>query len=259
MIKPFNLTDRQDYYDVSLMTARAQHCDMFQLKYDGWWCRLVVDHDGRWTMYSRNGRALKSGETRLDLEGVYIGEYMFGTNWAQNPARNEKLFLFDCWSRLGVSLETLPYRDRYKMLLMAVSIAPDWCILVSNFKMEQAEAIWESHVENGEFEGVVYCHSNAMIPDKLFRMKKTVTDEYTITGVEVGEGKFAGMAGTLICKTPTGATARIGGGFSDALRQHIFDNFSLYEGRVMEVSGKSRFEESGLLRHPNFVRFKDNN
>lgn len=248
--------DRQDYYDIEL--SQFQRFDIVQLKYDGWWCRLVISPDGNFTMYSRTGRELRRGQTTPQACGVYIGEWMFGTNWAQSPERKERLFLFDCWQRGDTNLEGLGYRTRYQYLVGAAQFLSPWMHIVPCVRASSTPQLWQDEVINGPFEGVVFRRFDETVADRVYRCKKDVTDEYKIIGVKEGkEGKFANMLGAFVCVNAQGVECSVGGGMDEKLRRAVWDHPAEYIGRVIEVVGKTRFEETGLLRHPNFVRFKD--
>jgi hypothetical protein len=252
-----DLSTRQDYYDVSPDQATRIGCDVVQLKYDGWWCRLAVDILGNWNMYSRTGRRLKNGTTHPSACGLYIGEYMFGTQWAQDPARKEKLFLFDCWQRGDTEITDFPYRDRFALLKIAKQSLPDWCVLVDNYPISETNKLWETYVEKGNFEGLIFRTSRDSAIQKIYRHKKTITDTYKVVGVEVGEGKYEKTLGALLCTTPDGKHAKVGTGFTDDFRHLIWTNAKDYIGKFIEVEGKARFDDTGLLRHPVFVRIED--
>lgn len=102
------------------------------------------------------------------------------------------------------------------------------------------------------------------------KLKNEETEDLVIIGAFEGNGKYAGMLGGLICKR-NGVEVRVGGGFSDDQRVEfwkayqkdlhttqipgILSPFELYD-RMIEVE----FHEvtpDGSLRHPRFVRFRD--
>lgn len=251
-------TDRQDYKDGSIDLAIENGYDTVQLKYDGWWCRMVVA-DGGFNLFSRTGRLLKSGVTRPGFEGTFVGEYMFGTNWAQHPSRAEKLFLFDCWGLGRHALETATFRDRYMLLKTQSIYFPDWLQILPVYPIAKAKELWTQHVETGDYEGLVFRRRLGTIDDVLMRAKRTVTAEFVVLGFEEGEGKHAGRLGALLCGTkqkPTEACARVGNGFSDPLREEIWANKDTWRGRWIECSGKGIFDATGLLRHPTFERLR---
>jgi ATP-dependent DNA ligase len=251
---------RQKYIDGHILDAQRAQCDTVQLKYDGWWSRIVIDK-GHWDLYSRTGRHLLAGESRTGTwNGVLIGEYMFGTQWSQNPKRTGHLYLFDCWELSGVQLYNTPYRDRFGLLRTSAPYWPDWWKLIANYPITHFDQLWANEVLNGEYEGVVFRRSASPVIEPLIRYKRTLTDEYVVLGFEEGDGKHKGRLGTLLCGTkkfPTQIVARVGNGFSDEERETIWSSQASYLNRWFEVEGKARFETTYLLRHPTFVRWRD--
>jgi hypothetical protein len=249
---------RQNYKDATLQDATRYGCDVFQLKYDGWWSRNEI-RLGVGTVYSDTNRELtKFGfhTPANPLTTDLIGELMHGTNWAQKEQLKGKCFLFDIWHLNGEDLEAMPYRDRYSLLKTVTPFLPPQFIRVPNFPISQFASIWQTFVTDGDYEGVVFRKSQGKVGDTLYRMKATVTDEYECTGFEQGEGKFEGTLGSILARTKYGNNAKVGGGLSNEQRREIWDNPKEFLGRWFEVEGKKRFEETGLLRHPNFVRWK---
>jgi ATP-dependent DNA ligase len=251
-------TGRQKYKDSSYAEAIKHGCDTVQLKYDGWWCRMEIIN-GEWKLYSRTERYISSGVFRYGCSGTFIGEYMFGTNWAQDPERRGNLYVFDCLALNGVNLVNASYRDRYCLLQSQKHYFPEWLRLVENFKISDRDAVWNLHVEPVQgFEGLVYRRVQDPVDSLLLREKKVCTAEFRVNGFEEGEGKYRGSLGALVCgtqKDPTSAEAKIGSGFTDEERQTIWDNQASYKGRWLEAEGKTIFEATGLLRHPTFLRW----
>lgn len=245
-------TTRQNYIDSNLQAAREAGCDTLQLKYDGWWARCVIEK-GVGSIFTRTNRELPNFafSTSPDISCVIIGELMHGTNWAQDPKIAGKVFAFDMWSYSMVEMDNMPYRDRYAMLRSVLRRLPPSFIRVENFLIHDHESVWRNFVVEGDYEGVVFRHSKGLLDTPIYRQKNVVLDKYTISGFEEGEGKYAGMLGAVTCTNG----GKVGGGFDDKERQDIWDNKEKYLHKIMEVEGRKRFADSGLLRHPNFVRW----
>jgi DNA ligase-1 len=79
-------------------------------------------------------------------------------------------------------------------------------------------------------------------------------------GLEPGKGKHKGRMGAIVCglyvRRKLVRKISVGGGFTDELREEIWKRCEDYIGRVIEVRGWQVFD-SGSLRHPQFVRFRD--
>jgi ATP-dependent DNA ligase len=249
-------TNRQTYIDSNLQAAREAGCDTIQLKFDGWWSRTVIEA-GRGKVYTRTQRELPTFafETYKDINCVIVGELMHGTNWAQTPAVLGKTFAFDLWAVQDTALDLIPYKDRYAMLRAVLKRLPATFIRVENFPIQDYEKVWKNFVTDGDYEGVVFRHSKGLLDTPVYRQKNVVVDTYTIIGFEEGLGKRAGMVGTAICSTPNNATARVGGGWDDSELLDMWQNQEKYLGRPFEAEGRKRFSDTGLLRHPNFVRW----
>lgn len=68
----------------------------------------------------------------------------------------------------------------------------------------------------------------------LLKRKDWQDDEFMCYGVEEGKGKYVGMAGALLCQTPTGATFGVGSGLTDRERE-VYWNESNPIGRRIKV------------------------
>lgn len=251
-----NLIDRQNYKDTTIQGARSCSCDLVQLKYDGWWTRIEIA-DGVAKFYSRTSRLFK--ELLLphgNLQCTLIGEHMQGTQWAQEPGRIGQTFLFDCWSWGDTPMETVPYRDRYRVLRLTPSYLPSTFSVVTCYRIEQADDLWNNYVETSQFEGLVFRRASDDLSATVYRQKRTITEDLICDGFIEGMGKFAGMLGAIRAHTRDGVIIDVGGGFTDAQRREIWDNQDLYLNKPFEVEARARFE-SGSLRHPNFIRWRN--
>lgn len=245
-------TTRQVYIDSNFQAAREAGCDTVQLKYDGWWARWEITK-GDAHVFTQTGRELPAYAftTYADTTCTIIGELMHGTNWAQDPRLKGKTFAFDIWGVDGVDLEGQPYKDRYNILRAVLKRLPGTFIRVDNFPIFDYETVWRRFVTDGDFEGVVFRYSKARIDTPIYRQKDVVVGTEVAATFEEGEGKFEGMVGTVVCQSG----ARVGGGWDNDERIDMWTNQEKYRGRSFEVEGRKRFVETGLLRHPNFVRW----
>ncbi len=94
------------------------------------------------------------------------------------------------------------------------------------------------------------------IEEPILRQKKMVTEDLTCIGFREGQGKYRSTLGALIGFTKEGVEVDVGGGLSDDERAQIWFNQNLYLGRVFEAEARAKFA-SGSLRHPNFIRWRD--
>ncbi len=248
-------TDRQTYRDSTRAAALAAGCDLCQLKYDGWWSRIEI-MNGWVRFYSRTNRKFKEFCFADDsLQTILIGEHMQGTEWACDPTREGKTYLFDIWRYDGAALYDQPYSLRYRFLKLVMARLPDTFALVQNFPMSEADALWTGQVETGAFEGLVYRRKDSHVDAPLFREKNTYTTELQVIGFVEGMGQHTGRLGAIIGRTREGVEVRVGGGFTAQDREEIWFLKDRLMGKWFEVESRGKFE-SGSLRHPNFVRWR---
>ena len=70
--------------------------------------------------------------------------------------------------------------------------------------------------------------------------------------------KRAGQFGGFHVLTPNGVVTKVGGGYTDALKQKIQDEGpDTYIGRIVECEHQPPFTADGKLRFPVFSRFRD--
>jgi hypothetical protein len=251
--------ERQTYKDLDIGEALEAGFDVTQLKYDGIWAAVHVEptcmDKNLAKYYSREGQYKGQKLTSLP-PGVYLGEYMYQSQWAQTPELRDKCFLFDIVDLEGEDLRELTYRERYRQLKI---VAKDlhWFPIVENFPIAAAFDLWERNVATRKFEGLVFRRASDTYYADLARHKIDITGDYFICRFYPGTGKYSDSLGAIgVSSERFGPELmRVGGGFSDALRRELWNNQAKYLGRCVEVVGKARFD-SGALRHPNFSHFR---
>lgn len=253
---------RQNYVDIDISSVDPFLHPICQLKYDGIWCCCDVDEARNARYYSRNGQLkLTENLSQYGVEpGAYIGELMFGSEWAQDPSRKGKFFVFDQVEHRSVCWKASNYLARYSALtrhLLTFPI-PHWS-LVQIFNTTDSLDIWKALVEKELFEGLVFRKWEDPWDVTLFRAKYELTEDLYVIGFEEGEGRLKGSLGSLIAsgsKVGLPPLHKIGGGMSDKLRKEIWTSPSRFLGRCFEVTAKKKFA-SGQLRHPNFKCWRD--
>jgi ATP-dependent DNA ligase len=113
------------------------------------------------------------------------------------------------------------------------------------------KSLWEKRDSN--IEGVI------IKKDTLYQNKRTwdwmkIKDElsvdFPIVDFFEGQGKYKGMLGGVIVKNPdTDINIRVGGGYDDAERKHIWENQKDFLGKTAEVKYQY-MTPKGSLRHP---------
>lgn len=256
---------RQAYIDGTI--DEALKYEFFQFKYDGQWCKLVKEESETVRVISRTGK-IKHEFCMVDFprNTVFLAEYMFGTQWAQDVDRVGRFFLFDCLCFEGLELHDWPYRERYQRALWThrgIHGKDQRFDIVHNYPIDDLPRFWSRISNDRSYEGIVARNWNQKYEDKIVRAKIDVTDDFMVIAVNEGLGRLAGSMGSVTVgqyTDPNDADSfvevmTVGGGFSDELRKEIWMNRSNMFGRVIQVTGKQRFD-SGALRHPNFDRFR---
>ena len=250
---------RQSYEDISIVEATEIY-DCVQLKYDGIWAQVVIEPTctsrNKAMFYSRDGNYKFQRLTTIPC-GIYLGEFMFQSQWAQQVDIREKCFLFDVLEFEGEELIELPYRERYRQLKIAQN-KEWWFPLVQNYSIADAYQLWDQFVATRKFEGLVFRKTaDDYLNGKLGRVKIDVSGDFYIVNFYEGDGRLKNNLGAVgVSNSKYGTEVmRVGGGFSDKLRQEIWNNQVMYKHKCIEVTGKAKFD-SGCLRHPNFSCFR---
>lgn len=93
----------------------------------------------------------------------------------------------------------------------------------------------------------------------LMKVKKMNTLDLEIIGFEEGEGRLAGTLGAILVRYKNNNIVKVGSGFSDDLREQIWEHQMHYSGKIVEIQ---YFEETtnadgGIsLRFPVFKDFR---
>lgn len=94
----------------------------------------------------------------------------------------------------------------------------------------------------------------------ILKAKRFYTMDLPIVGIEAGDGRLSDTLGKVYVSY-SGNAVGVGTGFSDELRDEIWNNRDKYDGRIVEVKYKnvSKDKNTGLpsLQFPVFVRFRD--
>jgi ATP-dependent DNA ligase len=184
-----------------------------------------------------------------------VGEYMFGSEWAQHPKRKGKLFLFDLAELDGAELKNLPYLERYARLFslhQQGSLPSNWT-LVANYESLYMDAIWSRFVLTQEFEGLVFRNPHDTWHQTMLRAKPDFEVDLRVIGFQPGtEGtRLENCLGALLAVDANGTRHVVGGGLTDTLRRAVWSNPAAFLGRWFVCTHKKQFA-SGQLRHPQF-------
>jgi len=237
-----------------------------QLKYDGIFGRCVTA-EGFTTIYSKTDSE-KMHKMSLNLpDCTLLGEYLINTTWSNDSPIRGKLIVFDCLNYMDTDISLKPYAYR---MAVATHILEEHAsmfplqgrnfIVCETYSLKQFDSIWGTHVLGvSDFEGVVLRKDEAY-GSRLVKIKRTLTQDYIFLGIVEEKDKYGspkGRAGAIrIGAYQYGSLTELGtvGGLTDELKVSLWNHEADFIGHVVEVTGKKQFE-SGLLRHPAFVRF----
>lgn len=246
-----------EFKDTTPEEARKQGANLVQLKWDGWFSEITIDPSGLALQKSKTDRVLRQFDTKRPSTGLTIiqGEYMFGTQFAQNPGWQNKTICYDLLMLDGKNLTGASYAARYTLLrgLLVANKWPDFQ-LCACYEFDDVPTLQAQYLEDMGFEGYVFRDFAAVANKPIWRHKTTVIKELEVVGAVEGEGALQGMLGAFVVKYDDGSTGTVGGGLDKALRAKLWLVKDELSGLRIECEGKKVFE-SGKLRHPNFVRF----
>jgi len=187
-------------------------------------------------LFSSSGK-LKRDNVRSPAGVIFVGEYLFGTQWANR--RPDRGTMKAYWSNAGRK-----------------PIAPN--PFIEWMEQYDPKIVKDNFYETlGEYEGFVL---KDPITQSFYKFKRTWTVDYVIMGFNGSESltyKESGVASIQCGLYVGGKLAHVGnaGGLTDEERFAFHEGDAFFIGKVIEVSGKQIFD-SGAVRHPNFVRMR---
>lgn len=252
-------------------------------KYDGVRCLALITRSGV-KFLSRNGKTEFTGLDHVaeDLLGscefttevVFDGELVSGsfndtvseTRRKEGDKSNTQFVVFDIITmegfRLGGSRES--YQERRKAICTLFPLGKFKSVRVSDLKMcHSHQEVLDTYftIVNRGGEGVIVKPTNGIYECKRsynwLKVKEQQSVDVPITGLAQGDadGKFANTLGALVVDVE-GVECRVGGGLTEILRDEIWSNPDAFIGRIVEVEFHQKTPD-GSLRHPRFVRFRD--
>lgn len=230
-----------------------------ELKQNGRWGWLIIQN-GLGRIFTRANMACgEEFKFLTHFNAVLAGEYMFSSNWAYQHGEEGVFHAFDLLQVDCLTIHRMELVARRPALWQLVKqlsnpkikVNPTWAVE----DVDQVRKLWDTYVEQGGYEGLVFKHSKETFGYPWFRVKKRFTVDYVVVGFAEGGGKNKGRLGGLQggLFMPDGSLkfcCQVGGGFSDEQRQEIWDHQDDYFGRVFEAYGWDVYS-SGALRHPN--------
>ena len=225
------------------------------VKYDGHYCRVVRDHWGKVTHWSKNDKPLdlrfmSPTWCQLPIETNVLGEL-----WVPGaPASYVKSAIVNGDPQLRFTVFAIEGID-------CIAASSLWCIKhgldfacyygpLSSRGSHWLGLLDVDNLPAIQYEGFVMKDS-AWSNWRKFKPMRTI--DLIVHDVVEGQGKFLGLVGALVCKTAEGRIVANVSGFTYEERVYLSEADI---GRVVEV--KYQYVGSqGKLRHPTFVRFRD--
>ena len=246
------MTARNVYLNGDYSLAKSKGFDICQLKYDGWYTTAV--HREKEVDFFSETQRLYASANSTGLDGcILTGEFMRGTQWSQHPDRKGRFFVYDIAAIFGEPITNESYITRLKLIRKLT--LPSTYSLVDTYRIEDFDTLWTRYVLREGWEGVVFRRTGSVLGDAIMRQKREYSLDGVVVGFEPGLGKYEGSLGAVRVAVGENVTS-VGGGFTDAERADIWGNQAQYLGRVLEFTCNAIFE-SGNVRHPRFVRWRE--
>lgn len=271
----------------------------WQVKYDGCHC-IVIVRGGAVEFYTREANPVLSLHHLVsDLmqwpTGVYFCEAwcsgkefseisgLFRRQTSSSETAALKLVVFDSvsYSEFHAGRSDLPFDLRWKETVEAyfssprthiilaegaIGGSPSLVELAADVKRRKSEGLWEEDGFIAKERAGIWI-AGAGKGGEQIKVKDHISVDLRCTGVEEGQGKFAGMVGSLICEY-RGKVLKVGGGKLTDAERHMYweaakrdsGKGSLFHphnivGKIVEVHGLkgSTFD---LIREPRFQRIR---
>lgn len=261
--RPFSFRDL-DPTGQHIWRRIANRYQWVEPKYDGHFVRVEIE-GGACRVLSSTNRVIRTS----CLGGGYEKhtelwcEWIRGTEWSKRESNRElyeSLVVFASPILDGNKLQN-PHGDDAREAIARWlgrhgKRLPYPAQLVQRVSAAKARDIWKRLVERDGYEGIIVGTGR-----ELARMKRRATMDYVCMGFETSDSdRFAGwgVRSVIAGLYRGGRLTRITtvSGLTDSQRRDFYDSPKRYVGRVFEADGKQLFD-SGRLRHPNFVRWRD--
>jgi len=257
-----------------------------EAKLDGLRC-IAVKHNGEVTMFTRSGTPLdtlpriKAAIEALPHDNFVLDGEAMGEDWNESASvmmssktkkddSGIRYHVFDWVGFTDWQAQTtkLTYAERLQIftpLILACGATSPFR-LVKGKTCNNEAGLREFYTEclSDGYEGVMLKDMDATYQWKrsaaILKMKPVATEEGVVVGWHLSpeRTKRAGLFGGFIVLTPNGVTTKVGGGYTDALKQKIQDEGpASYVGRIIECEHQPPFTVDGKMRFPVFTRFRD--
>lgn len=246
----------------------AHKFDHKRIKYPCW-STIKIDgvrsiyRDGKF--YTRRGhrlvglKHLSEHLVAVDAPELDLELYVEGANFQTGSGRirshqdvpEARAIILD----LPASTDSFYYRLSQMWKYQGDHIFPVPCTIVETYF--ELQAMYQRAILDG-YEGLVvrprdYQYERRRSYNWL-KMKQVETVDLPVIGFFEGEGKYVGMLGGIIVDNE-GVPVRVGSGFSDDDRVHIWNTTEVYLGATVEIL-YHEVTPDGSLRHPRFFRWR---
>lgn len=147
-----------------------------------------------------------------------------------------------------------PFMDRYKALCETIPNDHPHLKVVTHNLTCRADTVWRNFhkAKDAGYEGLVLKNPYAKYQRKRSKdwqkVKAKDSLDLKIEGFIEGEGRLEGTLGAIVVKYK-GKLVQVGTGFSDELRDEIWNNPGIYQGRIAEID-YHEVTPDGSLREP---------
>lgn len=124
-------------------------------------------------------------------------------------------------------------------------------------------SVWSNWADDNGYEGIMINLDKPYVckrTDSLLKVKGMQSCDLRVVGFEEGEGRNSGKLGAIICEYK-GNTVKVGSGWSDSLREEVWNNQDDWINTIIEVQyfEESKDSKTGLvsLRFPVFKCRRD--
>ncbi len=209
-----------------------------------------------------------SGYSSIVLDGEVVGESfaraMGQVRQQQGGASDVGYWLFDALLPTeysgGISAAYQVRRQRVENICAGAQ--GDFNAVTSTLcsSLDEVQATYRDALRAGQ-EGVMVKPLSGRYERKrsyaFMKIKQLASEDLRVVRAIPGKGKCAGTLGALICLHGQ-VEVRVGTGFTDAERDELWQQHQAegLAGRIAEI-GYHQDTESGSLRHPRFIRWRD--
>lgn len=206
-------------------------------------CGISVNESFEWTR-----KVVRSSKKPYDLKGCTFYPFI---NGGGETTLKGKFYFYD--------LPNLAASYEYRRIMMAdMGREGEWFGIPETWVVPNAQGVhdvYDELVAKG-FEGVMVKRLDFQYQPKRttdwMKMKPEEEADGIITGYTPGQGKYAGMVGSVNVRFEDGSTTSVSG-MTDAVRAAITAESDYYIGKVLEVRYMMRDSQGGY-RHPRWYR-----